>query len=183
MKRELPLTNAALTALGVAIAIAIGGYFVLVAPKASEIARLESQLKNVSAPAAPPPAATVPIGEHERQLWTELETRVRARFVAPEDQLRALEEVTDMARDAGMRLTAVAIQSPQAQRSLATQANLAVNPGTIRLTARHRYAELIEFFDRIHRGRTYLTVESLDVRRVDDRLESEIRLISLRWAQ
>jgi hypothetical protein len=183
MKRALPLTYAALTALGTALAVAIGGYFVLVAPNAREIAKLESQLQRVSAPIAPPPASTVPIGETERQLWAALEARVRARFVAPEDQLRALEEVTDMARDAGMTLTGVAIQSPQAQRSLATQGNLAVNPGTIKLTVRHRYPDLVEFFDRIRRGRTYLAVESLNVRRIDDRVESEIGLISLRWVQ
>jgi hypothetical protein len=179
--RELPLTTGALAAVGIALATAVGGYVGLVAPQTREIARLESQLK-IGSPAVPPPAApAVSIGETERRLWRELETRVRARFVAPSDQLRALDEVTQTAREAGLNLTAVAIQNPQVLRSLTPPGRLAVNPGSIRLTARHRYGELVDFLERVRRGRTYVAVESLDVRRVDDHLESEIRLISLRW--
>ncbi len=179
--RELPLTYGALAAVGLALATAVGGYVGLVAPKAREIAQLESQLK-IASPTVPPPAApAVSIGDTERQLWRELETRVRARFVAPSDQLRVLEEVTQIASEVGLNLTAAAIQTPQGLRPLTTPGSLAVNPGGIRLAARHRYAALVDFLERVRRGRTYVAVESLDVRRIDDHLESEIRLISLRW--
>ena len=182
--RRLPLSKGALTAIAMVLVTGIGGYSSLVAPKAREIAQLESQVKAVSAPVAPPAPSTVSIGETERVLWGELETRLRARYVPPYDQLRALGEVTEMARAAGLRLESLELQNPQAQgsqRPFTTPGNLAVNPGTLRLTARHRYAELVELLDRVHRGRTYVAVESLDVRRVDDHLESEIRLVSLRW--
>lgn len=179
--RELPLTNGALAAVGIALATAVGGYVGLVAPKARAIAQLESQLKTGSATVQPAAAPAVSIGETERRLWRELETRVRARFVAPSDQLRALEEMTHTASEAGLSLTAVAIQNPQVLRPLTTPGSLAANPGSIRLTAQHRYAELVDFLEHVRRGRTYVAVESLDVRRVDDHLESEIRLISLRW--
>lgn len=181
MTRELPLTTGALAAVGIALATAVGGYVGLVAPKAREIAQLESQLRTGSTTVPPPSAPAVSIGETERRLWRELETRVRARFVAPSDQLRALDDVSQIASRAGLSLTAVAIQNPQVLRPLTTPGSLAVNPGSIRLTARHRYAELVDFLERVRRGRTYVAVESLDVRRVDDHLESEIRLISLRW--
>lgn len=181
MTRELPLTRRALAAVGIALATGVGGYVTLIMPKAREIAQLESQLRLASAalPAATAPAAV--IGDTERQLWRALEARLRARFVAPSDQVRALDEVGRMASDAGLRLMAVTIQNAQVLRPLTTPGSLAVNPGSIRLTARHRYAELVDFLEALRHGQTYLVLESLDVRRVDDHLESEIRLISLRW--
>lgn len=181
MTRELPLTRGALAAIGIALATAVGGYLGLVAPRTREMAQLELQLK-IASPAVPPQAApAVSIGDTERRLWRELETRVRARFVAPSDQLRALDEVTQTASEAGLNLTAVSIQNPQVLRPLTAPGSLAVNPGSIRLTARHRFAELVDFLEAVRHGRTYLVLDSLDVRRVDDHLESEIRLISLRW--
>jgi Tfp pilus assembly protein PilO len=179
MTRELPLTTRALAAVGIALATGVVGYLTLVAPKAHEVAQLESQLHLGAGPAVTAPAAA--IGETERQLWRELEARLRARFVEPSDQLRALDEVGRLASDAGLSLTSVAIQNPQVLRPLTTPGSLAVNPGSIRLTARHRYAELVDFLEAVRHGRTYVVLESLDVRRVDDHLESEIRLISLQW--
>jgi len=179
MTRELPLTTRALAAVGIALATGVVGYLTLVAPKAHEVAQLESQLHLGAGPAVTAPA--VAIGETERQLWRELEARLRARFVEPSDQLRALDEVGRLASDAGLSLTSVAIQNPQVLRPLTTPGSLAVNPGSIRLTARHRYAELVDFLEAVRHGRTYVVLESLDVRRVDDHLESEIRLISLQW--
>jgi hypothetical protein len=181
MTRELPLTTRALAAVGIALATGVVGYLTLVAPKAREVAQLESQL-HLGAGAGPVVTApAVAIGETERQLWRELEARLRARFVEPSDQLRALDEVGRMASDAGLSLTGVTIQNPQTLRPLTTPGSLAVNPGSIRLTARHRYVELVDFLGAVRHGRTYVVLESLDVRRVDDHLESEIRLISLQW--
>jgi hypothetical protein len=183
MTRELPLTKGALAAVGIALATGVLGYVILIVPKTREIAQLESQLKlaSLAVPAATAPA--VAIGSTERELWRELEARVRARFIAPSDQLHALDEVGRMASDAGLRLTAVTIQNPEALRPLATPERLAVNPGSIKITARHRFAELIAFLESLRQAQTYVVLEALDVRRVDDRLESEIRLISLRWEQ
>ena len=181
---RLPLTKGAFIAIAVLLVTAIGGYSSLVAPKARDIAQLESRLKTLPTPGAPPAASTVSISQTERALWSELEDRLRVRFVAPYDQLRVLGEMTELARATGLDLTALEIQDPQAQgsqRPFTTPGELAVNPGTIKLTARHRYPALVEFLDRVRRGRTYVAVESLDVRRVDDHLESEIRLVSLRW--
>ena len=181
MTRELPLTRGALAAVGIALATGVLGYVILIVPKAREIAQLESQLKLASAavPAATAPA--VAIGSTERELWRELEARVRARFVAPSDQVHALDEVGRMASDAGLRLTAMTIQDPHVLRPLPTPERLAVNPGSIKITARHRFVELIDFLEALRHGQTYVMLESLDVRRVDNQLESEIRLISLRW--
>lgn len=181
MMRALPLNRRALAALGLAVATGAGGYVTLVRPKAQAIAQLEGQLTLVSAalPRAAVPATAV--GDTERQLWRELESRLHARFVAPSDQVRALDEVGRMASDAGLFLTGVTMEDPQVRRTLRTPGDLAVNPGSIRLTARHRYAELIDFLEALRHGQTYVVLESLDVRRVDDQLASEIRLISLRW--
>lgn len=180
MTRELPLTPRALAAVGIALATGVVGYLTLVAPKALAVAQLESQLR-LAAGAVPVVTAAAAIGDTERQLWRELEARLRVRFAEPSDQLRALDEVGRLASDAGLSLTAVAIQDPQTLRPLTTPGSLAVNPGSIRLTARHRYAELVGFLEALRHARTYVVVESLDVRRVDDHLESEIRLISLQW--
>jgi hypothetical protein len=181
MTRELPLTTRALAAVGIALATGVVGYLTLVAPKAHEVAQLESQLRLGAGAGPAVTAPAVAIGETERQVWRELEARLRARFVEPSDQLRALDEVGRLASDAGLSLTAVAIQNPQILRPLTTPGSLAVNPGSIRLTARHRYAELAGFLEALRHARTYVVLESLDVRRVDDHLESEIRLISLQW--
>jgi hypothetical protein len=48
---------------------------------------------------------------------------------------------------------------------------------------RHGYRELVDFLDRVGRGNTYVAVQSLDVRRLDRDLESEIRLVSFRWME
>ena len=181
MTFRLPLTNRAVTALAIALVAMVASLGVAIS-KAREIGRLEVEVARASAQLRTPAAsAVVSIGETERELWRELEARVRTRFVPPADQLRALDEVSEVASDSGMTLTGVAIQNPQLLKTLATPGNLSVNPGTIRLTARHDYEALVDFLDRVRTGKTYVVVESLDVQRVDDHLESEIRLISLRW--
>ena len=182
--RQLPVTKGAFAAVALVLVTGIGGYFALVAPKARAIAQLDLQLKTAPVPTEPPVMSTVSISDAERSLWSELETRVHARFVAPDDQLRALGEVMEQARATGLTVSELGIVNAQAQAvqsPLTSSANLTVNPGVIRLTARHRYPELVAFLDGIRRGRRYVAVQGLTVRRVDDHLESEILLVSLRW--
>ncbi|MDO8678133.1 MAG: hypothetical protein Q7R30_06170 [Acidobacteriota bacterium] len=179
-----PLTRGALAAVAALIVTGLGAYFGLVAPKAREIARLEPQVNAVAQPFDPPPVSAVSIGDTERGLWDELQMRVRARFVAAEDQPRALGEATALARAAGLDVTAIALEpaQPQAQAPFAPPP-LAANVVTIRLTARHRFADLIDFLDDLHHAKIYVVVASLDVKRAGGELESEIRLLSMRWQQ
>lgn len=186
MTPELPLTKGALATVALLFVIALGGYFGLVAPARREVVRLEAQVNTVSAKLAGATASAVPISPTERASWRQIEGRLQERFVIPEDQLRALAEAVDHARAAGLVVTDVEIQSGAAPGQpvaapFVVPANLALNPGIIRLSARHRYAELVDFLDRMDGGIMYVAVEALDVRRADDYLQSEIRLMSLRW--
>lgn len=211
--RQLPLTIPALAAIGVVLVLAVAGYFAVVAPKRREIARLEQQLKTVTAQAAAV-ANLTPITEDERARWRTIEKQVRDRFVAPEDQFRVLVESGQLARSLGLTVVDLQLQgagvapisaAPPAGPATAVvvspltpatpaalevaplmfpmPANLAANPRVVRLVARHAFRDLVAFLDRIGTGNSYLALQALDVRRVGGHLESDIRLASLRWVQ
>jgi hypothetical protein len=186
MTKRLPLTKGALVALALIVVIALGGYVGLIAPARREVRRLAGEINALSAKLAGEPVSPVPISPSERASQRQIEGRLRERFPPPEDQLRAVAEITDHARAAGVVLTDVEILGPggpggRGAPPLAPPATLALNPGIIRLAARHRYRELVGFVDRLVGSQTYMAVEALQVKRVEDYLESEIRLVSLRW--
>lgn len=201
MKEKLPLTPAALAALGVLLLVIAGGYFGLIAPRRSAVARLETQVR-AAATAAVSPVSEAPITDAERTAWSATESQVRARFVSPEDQHRTLVEVGQLARSTGLRVRELSLQGESAAAAnaqpgsplpapaastgslpFALPPQLMPNGGSIRVVARHRYRDLIDFLDRVGRGNRYVAVQSLDVRRVDRDLESEITLVSFRWME
>lgn len=189
MTRQLPLTVGALAAIAVMVVVTLGVYVGMVAPRVREIARLEAQW-NATRTQTVDAAAGAPITDAERARWRDIEALVRGRFVVPEDQLRVLVEVGQVARATGMSVTDLRLEGDTpagaAQAVVLPSAvppDLAVNPAVIRLIARHRYHDLVDFLDRVGRGTTYVALQSLDVSRVGDHLESDIRLASLRWAK
>ena len=200
MKDKLPLTPAALAALGVLLLVIVGGYFGVIAPRRAAVARLETQLR-AEATAAASPVSEAPISDAERASWQATETQVRARFVSPEDQHRTLVEVGQLARSTGLRVRELLLQdenaapvnaqpgtlapaaAPTVALPFAVPPQLMPNSGSIRIVARHRYRDLIDFLDRVGHGNAYVAVRSLDVRRIDQYLESEITLVSFRWME
>lgn len=195
MMRQLPLTRAALVSLAAVLVVAVGGYFGLVWPARRELVRLQSQLTAMSAQAAGAAPTVLPVTDVERASWQNVETRVRERFIVPDDQFRLLVDIAQLARATGMAVTEIQLEGavsaqpgqagplPTIALPLTPPSNLAVNPGVIRLTARHGYRALVDFLDRLGTGNTYVAVQALDVRRVDNVLQSDIRLVSLRWVQ
>jgi hypothetical protein len=195
MKRELPLTTAALASLAAILVVAVVGYFGLVWPAQRELTRLQSALTAASAQAAGAAVTALPISDVERASWQTVETRVRERFIPSEEQYRLLVEVAQTARASGLAVSDVQLegaataptgqagQLPVIALPLTPPPNLAINPGVIRLSAQHRYRALIDFLDRLGTANTYVALQAIDVRRVGDLLQSDIRLVSLRWVQ
>ena len=197
MKRELPLTIPALAAIAVVVVVAVGGYFGLIAPKRRAVAQLEVQLRAAVGPVVPSDAS--PITDEERATWKTVQDQVRGRFVKPENQLRLLVETGQLARSIGLTVTELQLQQPGAApgpgappAAAATPVaalifpvppNLALNPAVVRLVVRNSYRDLVTMLDRVRSGNAYVALQSLDVRRVDNHLESDIRLASLRWVE
>ena len=191
---KLPVTPAAAVAVVLVFVVAIGGYFGLVAPKSRAVAQLEQQLKTAERSSSAVGSA-LPISDAERAAWARVDVDVRRRFVNPEDQHRTLVEVGQLARAMGMNVRELLLQNvgappgapaapgPAATLPFPMPPKMAVNPGVIRIVARHRYLDLINFLDRVGRGNTYVMVQSLDTRRVEGSLESEIKLVSLGWTE
>ncbi len=151
------------------------------------------------------PVAVPPVSEEERELWRQLEERLRRRFPAEADLPRAVGTVADWARAAGLELVDLEIQGPGRSAATAPAApaapapgpsgppapgrplpalppELAPNPSRFTLVARHRYRDLVTFVDGLGRLPVYVALEALEVRRADDRLTSELTFASLRWA-
>ncbi|MBI4610642.1 MAG: hypothetical protein HY726_16725 [Candidatus Rokubacteria bacterium] len=179
--------------------VGVGGYAGLVAPKDREIRTLKAQLLREG---SGPPAlvqssqAVPPIAEEERKLWRQLEARLRQRFPGEKDLPGALEAVAELARSARMELSTLQLQTPTAkpsgppagppggapsQPAFQVSPPLALSPSVIKLTAFHRYRDLVQFLEGLDRLRVFVTVESLEVKREESRLSTEMTLRTLRW--
>ena len=197
MKRELPLTRAALGALASVLIVAIGGYFALVRPAGRDVTRLETQLRTLNAQVRGVAPGTGPVTDIERASWQQVEAQLRDRYIGPEDQFEVLVELAQLARASGMLVADVQLEgaanaatpqpagsaAPGATFALPLPAGLTPNPGVIRLSVRHQYRALVDFLDRLPTTNTYVAVQGVDVRRVNDVLHSDIRLVSFRWVQ
>lgn len=190
MTRQLPLTPAALGSLGAVLVVAIGGYFGLVWPVGREVSRLETQLAAMSAQAAGSAESPPPVTDVERASWQTMEARVRERFLVPDDQYELLVDIAQLARASGMAVQDIQLEGaepgaavPTATFGLQVPPTLVLNPGVIKLSVRHQYRALVDFLDRLGTGNTYVAVQSLDVRRGGNLLQTDIRLVSFRWAQ
>jgi hypothetical protein len=191
MTRQLPLTPAALGALAGVFVVAVGGYFGLVWPAGRDVRQLQTQLSALSAQAAGAAQAPAPVTDVERASWQTVEERVRERFVVPDDQRELMVDLAQLARASGMLVIdmqlegltpgATAEATPAPSFAIPAPPTLASNPGVIRLTVRHQYRALIDFLDQLATGNTYVAVQALDVRRVENLLQSDIRLVSFRW--
>jgi len=193
---RLPLSVRAVVAAGLIALLGAGGYFGLVAPKLREVNTLKAQLAREmrSGGSAQPVPLVSPITETERQLWGELEARVRERYPAEPVLPKALGVLADLAGSSGMELVSLEIRRPQtgpaaepgkptAPPRFQPPPELALNPSTVTLVAHHRYRDLVEFLERLRRAPVYVAVHSLEVKRVENRLTSEISFVSLRWGQ
>lgn len=186
---RFPLALRALAAVGLVALVGVGGYFVLLAPQLSEVKSLRAQLaQRVDAGRVWQPVPSVsPITEVERQLWDELEKRLRERYSREPELPKAVSMIGNFARSSGMVLVSLELHardpgpatSPPSTAPLPPE--LVVNPSTIKLVAHHRYRDLVEFLERVHRAPVYLAVQSLEVRRVENRLSTEASFASLRW--
>ena len=192
MTRQLPLTPAALGSLAAVFVVAVGGYFGLVWPAARDVSRLQTQLTALSAQAAGAAQAPAPVTDVERASWQAAEQGVRKRFIVPDDQRGLMVDLAQFARSSGMAVLDLQLEglkpgattpaaTPTSSFAMPVPPTLAPNPGVIRLSVRHQYRALIDFLDRVATGDTYVAVQSLDVRRVENLLQSEIRIVSFRW--
>jgi Tfp pilus assembly protein PilO len=58
---------------------------------------------------------------------------------------------------------------------------LGPSPTTIKLTVIHRYRDLVQFLDGLPRLSVLVIVESLEAKRVENVLSTEITLRTIRW--
>lgn len=193
---RLPLNVRALVAIGLVVLLGAGGYFGLLAPKLRQVKTLKAQLARVAGAAQsfPQGSAVSPITEAERKLWEELENRLRGRYPGESALPRAVGAVADLARSSGMELVSLEILTPQTGLTTGSRtpppaqpfqppSELEVNPSTIKLVAQHRYGDLVKFLDDLSRIPVYVAVRSLEVKRVDNRLTTEISFASFRWGK
>jgi Tfp pilus assembly protein PilO len=192
--QKLPFRLQVAVVAGVLALVGVGGYAGLVAPKNREIKTLKAQLlreeQAILVPRQPLPPVP-PITEEERKLWAQLEARLRERFPSEKSLPGALEAVAELARSVGMELTAINLQTPSVKAATGTAAPtpppirvpppLALSPTLIRLGAVHRYRDLIQFLDGLDRLPVAVAVESLEVKREENRLRTEMTLRTLRW--
>jgi hypothetical protein len=137
---------------------------------------------------APPPVTDV-----ERASWQTVEQRVRERFIVPDDQWQLLVAIAQLARESGLAVQDIQLEGGAPVPGATTVAptsfalpvppTLALNPGVIRLTVSHQYRALVAFLDRLATADTYVAVQTMDVRRVEGLLQTDIRLVSFRWVQ
>lgn len=193
---RLPVNVRALVAVGVVAFLGLGGYLGLVAPKLREVRTLNAQAAREAEAARAPqqPPSVAPIVEAERELWNELEKRLQGRY-PPEAALpRAAGALANLARASGLELVSVEIQTPRpsdvadpkktpAPPPFQPPSELAVNPSTIKLVARHRYRNLVEFLEGLRRIPVYVALQSLEVKRVENELTTEAAFASFRWGR
>jgi hypothetical protein len=185
------LDRRALAGLVLVVLVAAGASAGLVRQLAALRALRTSVAREQAAMAASVPAPR-PVTADERLVWQELADRLRRRFPAEPEVPDAMRAVAEWARAAGLELLAldVAPAAPAAagpapsapgRRPRATPAELTENGVRFTLVARHRYGDLLRFVDGLERLPVYVAIESLDVRRTDSRLTSEVTFVSLRW--
>ena len=176
--------------------VGVGGYTGLVTPKNREIKNLKAQLAREDPDSSTAPQSFSPITEAERELWGQLEARLRERFPADKDLPAALRAVAELARSARMELVSLNLHTPTVkstgaasgaanppppQVALQVPPPLTLSPTLIKLTAFHRYRDLVQFLDGLDRLPVAVTVESMEVRRVENQLSTEVTLRTLRW--
>lgn len=197
--QKLPFMVQVAIAVGALALVGAGGYAGLVAPKNREIKTLRAQLlREDSGPVALGQSVqpVAPITEEERRLWSQLEARLRQRFPTEKDLPAALEAVADLARLARMELISLQLQTPAVKAggppagtaaaapsapSLRVAPPLTPSPTLIKLTAGHRYRDLVQFLEGLDRLPVFVAVESLEVKREENRLSTEMTLRTLRW--
>lgn len=182
-------------ALGVVL-LGLGGYAGLIVPREREVKALKLQLARQEPPPLLSDETVPPITEEERKLWRELEGRLRQRFPDDKNLPAALQAVADLARASRMELVALNLQSPVAAKTPVPSAvpaaapppsplkpppPLAVSPTVIKLTAFNRYRDLVQFLEGLGSLPVALTVGSMEVKRVEGRLSTEITLVTFRW--
>lgn len=193
---RLPVNVRALAAVGLVVLLGIGGYFGLLAPKLRQVKTLKAQLVREAgaAQSLPQGSSVAPITEPERKLWEELENRLRGRYPGESALPKAVGAVADLARSSGMELVSLEILTPQPGPATGSRtppppppfqppSELAANSSTIKLVAQHRYGDLVEFLEGLSRIPVYVAVQSLEVKRVDNRLTTEVSFASFRWGK
>lgn len=196
---QLPVNVRALVAVGLVGVLGIGGYLGLLAPKLREVNTLKAQLARETEAARPQQRvpSVAPITEVERKLWAELETRLRGRYPTEPALPKAVGVLADLARSSGMEIVSLEIQTPPtSQTRLGAEPGkaapslpfrpppeFAVNPSTIKLVARHRYRDLVQLLEGLGRLPVYVAVQSVEVKRVENRLTIEASFASLRWGK
>lgn len=192
---RLPLNVRALVAVGLAALLGVGGSLGLLVPKLRQIQILKAQLaREQQALGSPQPVPSALITEGERKLWGELEDRLRGRYPGELALPRAAGAVASLARASGMEIVRLQVQTPQpgsaTDRGKAPPPppfqpppELAVNLSTIKLLARHRYRDLVEFLEGLGPLPVYLAIQSVEVKRVENRLTTEVSFASFRWGK
>lgn len=193
--QKLPFRVQVAIVAGVLVLVGVGGYAGLVAPKYREIKNLKAQLlreEQELLASRQPPQPVPPITEEEQKLWAQLEARLRERFPAEKALPGALEAVAELARSARMELVALSLQTPVVKPAGASRSApsppplrvpppLTLSPTIVKLTALHRYQNLVQFLDGLDRLPVAVAVESLEVKREENRLRTEMTLRTLRW--
>jgi Tfp pilus assembly protein PilO len=192
----LPFRMQVLVVAGALTLLGLGGYVALVMPPQRELRTLKTQLVTPEPQADAAREPVPPITDEERKLWVQLEARLRERFPAEKDLPDALRGVAELARSAGMELVALNLHTPASKAPGAPSGApspavspvprsipppLSLSPTTIKLTVNHRYRSLVEFLDGLPRLPVLVTVESLEMKRVENGLSTEITLRTLRW--
>jgi Tfp pilus assembly protein PilO len=182
-------------AIGLLVLLGAWGYFALLAPKLAEVKALRVQVARAGGPFPAQPVPSVsPITDEERNLWAELEQHLRGRYPGEPELPRAARALATLARSSGMALLSLELQTPPtgppADPAKAPPAppfrpppELAVNPATIKLVLQHRYRDLVTFLEGVRRLPVYVTVQSLEVKRMEDRLTTEVSFASFRWGK
>jgi len=191
---RFPLTLGATVTLGTLVLVVTAAVLALLATE-REVASLRARLTQETAAvrslgAAPGPSA---ITDTERALWTELERRLRSRYPSEAEAPRAAGLVADLARSSGIEIVSVEVHTPLTAAPATAPspstppaapqpaAELDANPASIKLTVQHRYGSLVEFLEGLPGLPVYVTVQSLEVKRLEDRLMTEMSLGLLRW--
>lgn len=197
--QKLPFRAQVVMVAGLLALVGVGGYAGLVAPKNREINILKAQLAREKPDSLAPRQSTQqppPITEEERKLWGLLEARLQERFPAEKALPGALEAVAELARASRMELVALNLETPSEKRAvrpagaspsapspppLRVPPPLKLSPTLIKLTVHHRYQDLVGFLEGLDRLPVAVAVHSLEVRREEGRLRTEMTLRAFRW--